>query len=233
MLYKKQGFHSLIQIAGVYDTQEALMLADCGVHCLGLPLRLPVNKEDITEDEAREIIAETRDKILPVCITYLNTATEIATFCTELNIQHVQLHGEIDLAELAKLTEIAPALYIIKSLVVHSNGSNRDALHSMVKETAPYVDAFITDTHNPETGADGATGLTHDWNISAELVKRSPRPVILAGGLTPENVAQAIAAVRPAGVDAHTGVENDTGRKDRDLVCAFAKEARKAFAALR
>lgn len=233
MLYKKQGFHSLIQIAGVYDTQEALMLADCGVHCLGLPLRLPVNKEDITEDEARGIITATRDKIIPIGITYLNTATEIASFCNDLNIQHVQLHGEIDLDELAKLTEIAPALYIIKSLVVHSNGSNRDSLLSMMNKAVPYVDAFITDTHNPETGADGATGLTHDWSISAELVKNSPRPVILAGGLTPENVAQAIATVRPAGVDAHTGVENETGRKDYKLVCTFTEEAKKAFAALR
>jgi phosphoribosylanthranilate isomerase len=64
-------------------------------------------------------------------------------------------------------------------------------------------------------------------------VERSDRPVILAGGLTPENVRQAIAEVRPAGVDAHTGVEDSTGRKSREKVLKFLSEAREAFALLR
>lgn len=205
------------------------MLADCGVHCVGLPLRLPVNKEDVTEDQARKIIRTTRDAILPVCITYLSKAEEIALFCQELNVSHVQLHGDITLKELQKLSRIAPSIYVIKSLVVRTDGSNRDVLLRTVKDTAPFVDAFITDTHNPETGADGATGMTHDLNISAELVKKSPRPVILAGGLTPENVAAAIKAVHPAGVDAHTGVEDSSGRKSKTLVCKFVMEAEKGF----
>lgn len=205
------------------------MLADCGVHCVGLPLRLPVNKEDVTEAQARYIISAMRDTILPVCITYLSKAEEIALFCQELTVSHVQLHGDIALNELQKLSCIAPHLYVIKSLVVRTDGSNRNALLNTVRETAPFVDAFITDTHNPKTGADGATGMTHDWSISAELVKKSPCPVILAGGLTSENVADAIKAVRPAGVDAHTGVEDSSGRKSERLVCKFVQEAEKAF----
>lgn len=229
MLHKHSRFHSLIQIAGVHDVQETHMLADCGVHCVGLPLRLPVNKEDITEDEARTIIQQTRAQILPVCITYLDKAEDIVQFCNELDVAHVQLHGHIELAELQKLAHIAPHIYIIKSLVVETDGNNKEALLQAVKDTAPYVDAYITDTHNPKTGADGATGLTHDWNISALLVQQSPRPVILAGGLTADNVADAIRIVKPAGVDAHTGVEDATGRKSQTLVCKFAKEAAMAF----
>lgn len=205
------------------------MLADCGVHCVGLPLRLPVNKEDVTEDQARDIIRTMRDTILPVCITYLSTAEEIALFCQELTVSHIQLHGNISLKELQKLSHIAPSLYVIKSLVVRTDGSNRDTLLNTVKDIAPFVDAFITDTHNPKTGADGATGMTHDWSISAELVQESPCPVILAGGLTPENVADAITTVRPAGVDAHTGVEDSSGRKNKTLVCKFVQEAEKGF----
>ncbi|SIO19996.1 phosphoribosylanthranilate isomerase [Halodesulfovibrio marinisediminis] len=232
MLNKHSKFNSLTQIAGVHDTQETLMLADCGVHCVGLPLRLPVNKEDITEDEARTIIRETRNKIIPVCITYLDHAEDIMQFCRELDVAHVQLHGHIELEELQKLARIAPHLYIIKSLVVQADGSNKEALLQAVTETAPFVDAYITDTHNPKNGADGATGLTHDWSISAQLVQHSPHPVILAGGLNPENVANAIRTVKPAGVDAHTGVEDSTGRKNKALVCKFASEAAKAFAEL-
>ncbi|MCG8529863.1 MAG: phosphoribosylanthranilate isomerase [Desulfovibrionales bacterium] len=222
-------FNGFIQIAGVHDVPEALLLAECGVHSVGLPLRLPVNKEDITEAEAVSLIEQTRNAILPVCITYLKDADEILSFCNKLSVNHVQLHGDISLKELQRLSEKAPHLYVIKSLVVQQDGSNKTALLRAVAETAPYVDCYITDSHNPETGADGATGLTHDWSISAELVRISPHPVILAGGLTPDNVAAAIRAVSPAGVDAHTGVEDATGRKNRERVCAFVREARKAF----
>ena len=74
--------------------------------------------------------------------------------------------------------------------------------------------------------------MIHDWAISRRLVELSTRPVILAGGLTAANVGPAIAAVRPAGVDVHTGVEDKNGRKDPHLVTRFVHEARRAFAAL-
>ncbi|MBP2681380.1 MAG: phosphoribosylanthranilate isomerase, partial [Candidatus Krumholzibacteriota bacterium] len=101
-----------------------------------------------------------------------------------------------------------------------------------VDRFAPFVDAFLTDTFDESTGRWGATGKTHDWSVSRRLVERSSRPVILAGGLTPQNVARAIREVRPAGVDAHTGVEDSRGRKDRSLVERFVAEARRAFASL-
>jgi phosphoribosylanthranilate isomerase len=119
---------------------------------------------------------------------------------------------------------------VIKSLVV----GLRDpaALEVEAERLAPWVDAFITDTFDPATGATGATGRTHDWSVSRRLVECLPRPVVLAGGLTPENVAEAIRQVRPAGVDSHTGVEGADGRKSRDKVMRFVAAARAAFAAL-
>jgi len=110
---------------------------------------------------------------------------------------------------------------------------NAAALQEAVDRFAPLVDAFITDTFDPATGASGATGKTHDWTVSRRLVERSPKPVILAGGLTAGNVRDAIRTVRPAGVDVHTGVEGSDGRKRRDLVHTFVAEARAGFASLR
>jgi phosphoribosylanthranilate isomerase len=104
------------------------------------------------------------------------------------------------------------------------------ALEAMARELSPLVDAFITDTFDPKTGASGATGKTHDWRVSRRLVEAVDRPVILAGGLTPENVKRAILEVRPAGVDSHTGVEDSSGRKSRDKICKFLSEAQEAFA---
>jgi phosphoribosylanthranilate isomerase len=224
-------YDECIQIAGVIDAREAGLLLDCGVRLLGFPLRLPVHREDLSEEAAAAIIRDLAPPAAGVLITYLDEADDIARFADALGAGIVQLHGEVCARELARLRTMRPALGLIKSLVVGRGGT--DALRASVLELAPLVDAFITDTYDPETGASGATGKVHDWSVSRALVTLSPRPVILAGGLTPDNVRRAILEVGPAGVDAHTGVEGPDGRKDPRLVRRFVAEARAGFEALR
>jgi phosphoribosylanthranilate isomerase len=219
--------NDLIQIAGIIDSAEAKMLMDLGVDYLGFPLRLPVNKVDMTEEESVEVIKGILPPHKSVLITYLNNNNEIISFCDKLNVKIVQLHGKITVEELIKLKQIRPDIIVIKSLVVY--GDNYPELENTVKALSPWVDLYITDTFDPSTGASGATGKTHDWQISRKLVKISPKPVILAGGLNPKNVKQAILETKPAGVDVHTGVESPDGRKDYNLVKAFVSEARQAF----
>jgi phosphoribosylanthranilate isomerase len=218
---------NLIQIAGVIDAAEAEMLQQCGVRYLGFPLRLPVNREDLTESEAAMIIKGLAPPVFGVLITYLDQANEIAAFCHALGARIVQLHGEIDRDELKRLRTLDPSLTVIKSLVVGMHDDK--TLEAMLSELSPFVDAFITDTFDPRSGTSGATGKTHDWRVSGRLVELSDRPIILAGGLTPENVRKAILEVRPAGVDSHTGVEDSTGRKSREKVQKFLSEAYEAF----
>jgi phosphoribosylanthranilate isomerase len=201
---------------------------DCGVRYLGFPLRLPVHREDLGEAEAAEIIRSLPPTCQGVAITYQQDAGDIAAFMEYLGAGMVQLHGDVPAGQLARLKELRPDLQVIKSLVV---GKHEPAvLAGLVHELGPLVDAFITDTYDPATGASGATGRTHDWRVSRALVALSPRPVILAGGLTADNVREAILAVGPAGVDTHTGVEDASGRKDRDKVMRFIAAAREAFA---
>jgi phosphoribosylanthranilate isomerase len=217
----------LIQVAGVIDQAEATMLQQCGVRYLGFPLRLPVNREDLTEAEAASIIRSLTPPVRGVLITYLGEAEAISGFANALGARVVQLHGDISVPELRRLRALDPSLTIIKSLVVGLHAM--PALERLVNELSALVDAFLTDTFAPDTGAAGATGRTHDWSVSRRLVELSPRPVILAGGLTPENVGRAIEEVRPAGVDVHTGVEDASGRKSRDKVLAFVAEAQAAL----
>ncbi len=221
------NFHNLIQIAGVQDLAEAEMLLREGVACLGFPLRLAVHKEDLSEAAAAALIRRLPRGIDSVLITYLGNAGDMAEFATFLGVTAVQLHGEIAGTEFADLRRRRPDLALIKSLVVRPG--NLAALKADAERFAPWADAFITDTFDPATGACGATGKTHDWGVSRELVRSSQRPVILAGGLTPKNVADAIAAVNPAGVDVHTGVEDASGAKDPALVRKFMAEARRGF----
>ncbi len=218
---------NLIQIAGVIDNEEAEMLMKADVDNLGFPLRLPVNKEDLTEDEATEVIKIITPPHNAVLITYLNNAEEIIKFCDKLGVNIVQLHGKISREELANLKMLRPEIEVFKSLVVAEN--NYSELENLVHSLSEFIDAFITDTFDPATGAEGATGKTHDWNISRKLVEISPKPVIIAGGLNPSNVKKAIMEIRHAGVDVHTGVENKSGRKNYELVKRFVEESKEGF----
>jgi phosphoribosylanthranilate isomerase len=220
----------IIQIAGIIDRDEADMLVAEGVDWIGFPLRLTVNREDISEDRAGEIIRSLVRPTRAVLITYLRTADAILALCRKLGAMTVQLHGDTPLAETVRLKTIAPDIHVLKSLVVRSG--NFETLKGIESQYADCVDGFITDTFDPDTGACGATGKTHDWGVSRRLVELSTRPVILAGGLTPDNVRQAILQVRPDGVDAHTGVEGLDGRKDRSRIRRFVAEARAAFSGL-
>jgi len=223
----KNGF---IQIAGILDRGEADLLTAAGVDLLGFPFGLDVHAEDISEKAAKQIIRTLKPPVAGVLITYLNRAEKILALCRKLGLQWVQLHAPIPLDELKILNRLAPETVIIKSLVIRHD--NRSLLEKDLYEHSPYVDAFITDTYDPETGASGATGKTHDWEVSHRLVELSSRPVILAGGLNPGNVQKAIRQVRPAGVDAHTGVETPDGRKDANLLRTFIDQARKGFEAV-
>jgi phosphoribosylanthranilate isomerase len=221
----------IIQIAGVIDGDEADMLVAEGVDWIGFPLRLTVNREDISEERAAEIIRSLAPPTKAVLITYLRTADAIVALCRKLGATTVQLHGDTPIAEAIRLKTLKPDIHVLKSLVVRSG--NFEALKGIVSQYADWVDGFITDTFDPDTGACGATGKTHDWKVSRRLVELSPRPVILAGGLTPDNVRQAILDVLPAGVDAHTGVEDPDGRKERAKIRRFVSEARAAFSGIR
>lgn len=218
----------LIQVAGVHNAQEARILAACGVTHVGFPLGLPVHEEDLPVDAAAAVIRELRPSVTAVLITYLKTAGAICSLARKLGVSAVQVHGTIERQELGRLKAMTENLYVIKSLIV--GASSREALIRRVDEFSPFVDAFITDTYDAQTGACGATGKLHDWSVSRELAAYASRPLILAGGLNQHNVGEAIRAVQPAGVDVHTGVEDASGRKSRDRVAAFVKTAREAFA---
>jgi len=223
--------NEMVQIAGIRSLEEARFLVGAGVDWLGFPLRLELHREDLPAEEVSKIVASLGIGDRAVLITYLADAPAIAGLAAMLGCRRVQLHGDITAGELRRLKEADAGLYLIKALVVRPG--NLDELVRMAGDCGPLVDAFITDTWDAQTGARGATGKTHDWDASRRIVEAAPRPVILAGGLTPANVGRAIMQVRPAGVDSHTGVEAPDGMKDPARVRAFVEESRRAFALLK
>lgn len=218
---------NIIQIAGIKSHEEAQMIAKSGATHLGFPFGLDFHAEDTPIDEASLIIRELPPDLHPVLITYFDTAVLIKQTMDKLGCRIVQLHGRVETTEIEKLRKLLPGIEIWKSLVIHPENPERIFLE--MQQFDVYVDAFITDTFDGDTGASGATGKTHDWEISQKIIHLSQTPVIVAGGLNPKNVANAIAATNPAGVDVHTGVEDQDGNKDPDLVWAFVQNARRAF----
>ena len=218
----------LIQVAGIRDAAEAGMLVRAGVSQIAFPLGPGVLEPDLPEGDAARIAAALGPAVRTILITYRNDARAIAVDCERIGVDGVQLHGPIAAEEVALLKRLHPELFIIRSLIVGKKTSDETARE--MAACIPFVDAFLTDTLDPQSGRSGATGKIHDWEVSRRLAEISPRPLILAGGLNPGNVREAIRRVQPAGVDAHTGLEGPAGRKDAARVAAFVAEARAGFA---
>lgn len=218
----------LVQVAGILNLHEARMLLDAGVDLLGFPLGLDHHEEDIAGHEVARIVGILGLEERGVLITYLRRPGEIAALVSRIGVRTVQLHGPVNRESIHELRRRVPGLSVIKSLIVREN--NLGELKSEVRVLEDLVDAFITDTFDPGTGASGATGRTHDWDVSRRLAVCAQKPLILAGGLSPRNVHRAILTVRPFGVDAHTGLEGCDGRKDPARVEAFVKAAKLGFA---
>jgi phosphoribosylanthranilate isomerase len=224
-------FQDFIQIAGVRDRLEAELLVECGVRYLGFPLRLPVNEEDLTETEAARLIRSPRPPAVGVLITYVDKANAIVDFMAELGASVVQLHGDICRGELQKLRQARPDIRVIKSLVV-GKGDPAD-LEDRVDSLAGFVDAFITDTFDPATGASGATGKTHDWRISRRLRALSPKPLILGGASTRTTCGKPLpSCARPAWTRTPAW-RTPREERTRSRCGPFLAEAREGFRQMR
>jgi phosphoribosylanthranilate isomerase len=213
-----------VQIAGVSSLEEALAAERAGADALGFTVRLPNGVHDgLTEVLARDIIAQLPPFITSVAITYVSTVRAAVDLCRNLGVTALQLHGEFPMGELRLVRAALPHLKIIRA--VHVTGPEALAAARALER---HVDALILDTYDPVTGRHGATGKTHDWSISRELVASVRVPVILAGGLTPENVVDAVRTVAPGGIDVHTGVVNADGTRNLAKIHSFVIRAKGA-----
>jgi phosphoribosylanthranilate isomerase len=218
-----------IQVAGVSTLEEALFCKSVGVDAIGFTLGLPDGPhDDLTPEQTWTIVCQLPAGLLPLVITYVNRADAACELVATTRAAAMQFHGGISEGELNLFRRICPDVRTIGRVTIAGEGSIEDA----ASFSPPLWDAIILDSLDPCTGRKGATGLTHDWSISARIVKTASVPVILAGGLNPDNVAAAIRKVRPHAVDAHTGLEDENGVRSFDKIKAFAEEALGAFKGL-
>jgi phosphoribosylanthranilate isomerase len=192
-----------IKICGITSRKDALAAIECGADALGFVFAK--SSRQIAPDRARDIIASLPPMIITVGVFVDETHKRVREIAQRCHLDGLQFHG-------SESPTYCRGFYrkVIKAFQV------RDG--SIAREVARYdVDAQLLDS-----SAGGGSGLTFDWN----LVREIGGCIILAGGLTPDNVAGAIKKVQPYAVDVSSGVESEPGKKDRHLMEAFIRQVR-------
>jgi phosphoribosylanthranilate isomerase len=206
----------VIKVCGIQNPGEALGCAAAGANTIGMLVGLTHTAEDgITPEAAREIVSALPSGIRAVMVTHLADPGEIARIADLTGASTIQLHGDTQIPGIKRLRALVPGVKLIKAVHVTGEESVAQAV-----EYAEQADMLVLDSRSEDRL--GGTGKTHDWSISRRIVSAVKVPVILAGGLNPENVAEAIETVRPAGIDANSGLEHPDGSKDFDKVKKFA-----------
>lgn len=210
-----------VKICGTATFADLDCAVAAGADAVGFLMGIThVTQDTVTPETAAAMVATLPPFIVPVAVTHLTKPSDLIRIvelsrCTTLQIQDMVTPDDI-----AEVREALPYLRIMKAVHVMDESAITTA-----KYFSDTADAILLDTRTADRI--GGTGITHDWNISAKIVKECSCPVILAGGLTPENVTEAITRVRPYAVDVHTGVKKN-GVRDAERTRAFVANARTA-----
>lgn len=217
------------QIYSIQTVEEALACAEAGADRVGVLVGVPGGKFPcaIHEDEAGRIFEALKGKAVRVLISVADNEEDILSQTERLkpDVLHLcaNFEGNADFRE--KLRARMPEVKLMEAVGIVDESAIEDA-----KKKAAYADLLILDSVSKTVPGVGAAGVTHDWSIDRAIVEAVDIPVILAGGLGPENVAEAIEAVHPDGVDSltKTSVVKDGVilHKDIDRVREFCRIAK-------
>lgn len=196
-----------IKICCIQNLDEARMAVAAGADALGLVSKMPSGPGEISESTIAQIADNTPPGVATFLLTSHQSAREIIAQQERTRANTLQLVDHVQVAELKKIRDALPAIKIVQ--VIHVTGEES------IKEAASVallVDAILLDSGNPKLPVKvlGGTGKAHDWSISRRIRDAiAPTPLYLAGGLRPDNVADAIRQVQPFGVDICTGVRSE------------------------
>ncbi|MFN8061545.1 MAG: phosphoribosylanthranilate isomerase [Vicinamibacterales bacterium] len=217
-----------IQIYTMQSIEEARAVIAAGVDHIGLTPSAIGLPGEVDIPTARAIVDATEGLAVRVALSVESDADAIVVMTEAVRPDVLHLCGEVGAltpADVGALRQRLPGVRIMQAISM----AGPEAIAAS-REYHAVVDYLILDTKAPDIPGVGASGKTHDWAISRRIVEESPVPVILAGGLSPENVAEAIRAVRPWGVDSltHTNRRLPGGgfRKDLVRVAEFVAAAR-------
>lgn len=205
-----------IKVCGMREMAEVAAVVGAGVDAIGL-IFVEKSPRYIDPERAREIVGSLPPFVDAVGVFVdqkIAVVNDIVRYC---GLTKVQLHGEESPAYCAEI-----GCRVLKAFRVRESMTSEDLV-----SYGEVVSGFLFDTFHEKMA--GGTGQTFDWQLLEKL--SAPRPIVLAGGLTPDNVGEAVRQVRPFAVDLNSGVEFEPGRKDIDKVRAAIAEVTAADAA--
>jgi phosphoribosylanthranilate isomerase len=217
----------LVQIYGITTPADARMVVDAGADNVGVVLDEGLGTwESVDATMARRIVRE----LETVTTVGLSLATDADTIRRTMDVLTPDVAHIVNITATWTPDEVAALRAALAPIPLMLTVAVRDH-HALdtARRFDDVCDSFLLDSANPANGIVGASGLTHDWAISRALVAAVSTPVVLAGGLGPENVEEAIARVQPAGVDSETRTsrDDDRRRKDPERVRTFVERARR------
>jgi phosphoribosylanthranilate isomerase len=201
-----------VKICGITNRDDALHAARCGAHAIGLVFH-PSSPRYVNIDDARKIVAVLPPFISAIGLFVDAEADAVREVMAAVRLSALQFHGD----EAATYCEQFNVPYL-KAVRVKAEMDLLQWAEHYPSAQGLLLDSYVADQN-------GGTGVSFDWAL---IPPGLTRPVILAGGLTPENVEVAVRRVRPWAVDVSSGVEKSKGSKDADKVAAFIRGARNA-----
>ena len=209
-----------VKICGIKSENELALALNAGADAVGFITDVPVNTpRKISLDIATNLISKVPVFVTSVMVIMPENADIAIDMVQKARPSAVQIHNDIDITELVKIRK--SGVKVIKTLKV-SQDSKSASILKQVDALKGVADAVLLDT--AIGGKTGGTGVTHNWEVSAQVIRRSSIPIILAGGLIPENVGEAVKTVHPYAVDTASGVETG-GVKDEKKVTEFIRNA--------
>ncbi len=203
-----------VKVCGHTSQEDITASVAAGVDAVGVITEVPVDTpRAVSLDHAAELLASVPPFVTSVLVTMPPDVDTALSLLARTTPDVLQLHPNLDLEQINEL-----AAQVDTTLVITVDPMDPD-----ITAYQDAADALLVDSVTAE-GA-GGTGETHDWTKTRELVADLSVPVVLAGGLTPDNVATAVSTVEPYGVDVASGVEVTGGQKNHDAVAAFVQAA--------
>jgi len=212
-----------VKICGNTSLADAEFAVEAGADAVGFVFA--PSPRQVTASQVAAIASNLPDHIEKIGVFVDAQFEELAQTVRHSGLTGVQLHSDAPPELAARLREeFGPSLRIVR--VVHFSNNAQERLAALAAD--PIINAVLVDSRSAT--AVGGTGIAFDWNAAkaALFAGAHEKKMIAAGGLKPENVAQAVATLTPWGVDVSSGVESSPGRKDRTKVLAFVANARAA-----
>jgi phosphoribosylanthranilate isomerase len=213
-----------VKICCIKSREEAQLALRYGASALGFVSAMPSGPGPISEDEIAAIIPRVPRGIATFLLTSRQDAASIIAQQRKTKANTLQLVDSVPLSAYGELRNALPGVAIVQVIHVAGHESVVEA-----KSVASFVDAILLDSGNPKLAVKelGGTGRVHDWNFSRMIREQVAVPVYLAGGLRPDNVAEAIRCVEPYAVDLCSGVRTD-GNLDETKLSSFFSQVSSA-----